>query len=62
MVISPKDLIRDSHTVFENHNKCLIQPENCGQAVLPDRSISISQKLVKNTKIRKLKCDISGDF
>ena len=36
--------------------------EACGQTVLPDRSILIRQKLVKNAKIQKLKCDILGDF
>ena len=29
---------------------------------LPDRSLLIGQKLVKNAKIMKLKCDILGDF
>ena len=29
--------------------------ENCGQIVLPDRSLLIRQKLPKNAKIRKLK-------
>ena len=31
------------------------EPEACGQIVLPDRSVSIGQKLVKNAKIGKLK-------
>ena len=39
------------------------KPEACGQIVLPDRSILVGQKLVKNAKIKKLKCDIfRGDF
>ena len=29
------------------------KPEGCGQTVLPDRSISIGQKLLKNAKIKK---------
>ena len=33
-----------------------------GQTVLPGRSLLIGQKLVKNAKIEKLKCDILGDF
>ena len=44
-------------TLFENHKKCRIQHsiwqvfeknEACGQAVLPDSSLLIGQKLVKN--------------
>ena len=38
------------------------KPTACGQTVLPDRSILISQKLVENAKIQKFKCDILGDF
>ena len=30
--------------------------------MLPDRSVLIGQKLVKNAKIEKFKCDILGDF
>ena len=36
--------------------------EGCGQTVLPDRSLLIGQKLVKNAKIEKFKCDILGTF
>ena len=36
--------------------------EACGQAVLPDRSVLIGQKLVENAKIKKFKCDILDDF
>ena len=32
--------------------------EACGQKVLPDRSVTIGQKLAENTKIQKFKCDI----
>jgi len=39
-----------------------LKPEACGQAVLPDRSLLIGQKLVENAKIWKFKCDILGDF
>ena len=39
-----------------------LKPEACGQTVLPDRSLSIEQKLAKNAKIKKLKYDILGDF
>ena len=35
---------------------------DCGQTVLPDRSVLIGQKLVENAKVRKVKCDILGDF
>ena len=38
------------------------KPEACGQTVLPDRSVLIGQKLVKNAKLQKFKCDILGDF
>ena len=38
------------------------KPEACGQTELPDRSISIGQKLVENAKIERFKCDILGDF
>ena len=31
------------------------KPEVCGQTVLPDRSLSIGQPLVKNAKIQKFK-------
>ena len=34
----------------------------CGQTVLPDRSILIGQKLVKNAKMESFKCDVFGDF
>ena len=30
----------------------------CGQTVLPDRSILIGQKLVKNAKMESFKCDV----
>ena len=32
--------------------KVLLNIEACGQTVLPDRAISIGQKLVENAKIR----------
>ena len=38
------------------------KPEVSGQTVLPDRSLLIEQKMVKNAKIQNLKCDIFGDF
>ena len=31
--------------------------EACGQTVLPDKSILIGQKLLKNANIQKFKCD-----
>ena len=34
------------------------KPETCGQTVLPDRSILIGQKLVKNTKIEPVNFSI----
>ena len=30
--------------------------------MLPDRPLFLKQKLVENAKIKKLKCDIFGDF
>ena len=37
--------------------------EACGQTAIPDRSLLIEQKLVKNAKIKKnLKCDFLSDF
>ena len=41
--------------VFEN-------PEACGQTVLPDGSLVMGLKLMKNVKIQKLKCDILRNF
>ena len=38
------------------------KPEACGQTVLPDRAVLIGQKLVKNAKIQKFKCDILSNF
>ena len=38
------------------------KPEACGQTVLPDKSILIEQKLVKNAKIEKFKWDILSNF
>ena len=38
------------------------KPEACGQTVLPERPISMGQKLVKNAKSEKFKWDILGDF
>ena len=38
------------------------KPEACGQTVLPDRSVLIGQKLVKNAKVQKLKWDILSNF
>ena len=38
------------------------KPEACGQTVLPDKSLSIEQKLVENAKIQKFKCDILSNF
>ena len=34
----------------------------CGQTVLPDKSVSIGQKLVENAKIQKFKWDILDYF
>ena len=48
-------------TVFENRPKSRIQ-HSCSQTVLPDSSILIGQKLAKNAKIEKIKCDFTGDF
>ena len=39
-----------------------LKPLTCGQTVLPDRSVSIGQKLVENAKIKKFKCDILSNF
>ena len=36
--------------------------EACGQTVLPDLSVLICQKLVKNAKIRSFKWHFFGDF
>ena len=36
--------------------------EACGQTVLPDNPILISQKMVENAKIRKIKYDIFNQF
>ena len=38
------------------------KPKARGQIVLPDRSVLKGQKLMKNAKIGKFKCDILGDF
>ena len=38
------------------------KPEICSQIVLPDRSILIEQKLLKEAKMEKFKCDILRDF
>ena len=38
------------------------KPEAYGQTVLPDRSILIGQKMMKNAKIQNLKCDTLSDF
>ena len=38
------------------------KPEACSQTVLPDRSVWIGQKLVKNAKSKKFKCDILSNF
>ena len=38
------------------------KPKACGQTVLPDRLVLISQKLVENAKIQKFKCDILINF
>ena len=40
----------------------LLKPEVCGQTVLLDRLLSKEQKLAKNAKIEKLKCDILSNF
>ena len=49
--------------LIKNAKTCLfIKPEACGQTVLPDRSLSIEQKLVENAKIQKFKRDILGEF
>ena len=39
-----------------------LKPEACSQKVLPDKSILIGQKLVKITKVKNFKWDISGNF
>ena len=38
------------------------KPEACGQTVLPDRSVLIGQKLVKNAKIKEFNCDILSNL
>ena len=38
------------------------KPEACGQTEIPDRLVSIGQKLVENAKIQKFKCDILSNF
>ena len=38
------------------------KPEACGQTVLPNRSILIGQKMLKNAKIKKFECDILSNF
>ena len=38
------------------------KPEGCGQTVLPDRSLLIGQKIVKNAKTEKFKYDILRNF
>ena len=38
------------------------KPEAWSQAVLPDRSLLIGQKSVKNAKLQKFKCDILSNF
>ena len=43
-------------------NSQVWKTEACGQAVLPDLSILMGQKLVKNAKIQNLKRDILDDF
>ena len=40
----------------------ILKGEAYNQTVLPDRSISIEQKLVANAKIEKFKSEIFGDF
>jgi len=35
---------------------------NCGQTILPDKSILLGQKLVENAKIQKFKCYILSNF
>ena len=44
-----------SWRVFEN-------PKACGQTVLPDRSLTMGQKLVENAKIQNFKCDTLSNF
>ena len=34
----------------------------CGRTLLPDMSLLIGQKLMKNAKIEEFKWDILGDF
>ena len=36
--------------------------EACSQTVLPDMSVLRGQKLVKNAKVQKFKCDILSYF
>ena len=38
------------------------RPEACGQTVLPDRSILIGQKMMRNAKIENFKCNILSNF
>ena len=50
-------------TVFENNRKSLIQHSTFTSrvdksTVLPERSISIEKKMVRNAQISKFKCDI----
>ena len=60
------DTFFNHYTVFKNHRKSLIQhfwkSDSSGQTVLPDRSILVRQKLMKNTKFQKLKYAILIDF
>ena len=38
------------------------KPEDCGQTVIPDRSVFIEQKLMENAKIENIKWDILANF
>ena len=44
------------------HFASFSKTEDCGQTVLPDMSILIGQKLMKNAKIKKFNGDFFGDF
>ena len=48
--------------VYKISGQQFIKNTHNGQKVLPDRSLLIGQKLAKDAKIEKSKCDILGDF
>ena len=59
-ILSEQKFIRNGKN--SQFRQVFLKAEACSQTLVPDRSLLIGQKLMKNAKIEKSKCDILSNF